>query len=63
MNHEVPQPTTATRSPGVGRAAEGARAAARCQHSGCVAISSAVIDIELVLRRKGGDPLLATVNV
>src|SRR4029453_9830062 len=38
MNHDVPQPTTATRSPGSGRPGEPASPAARIQHSGWVAV-------------------------
>src|SRR6476620_3255905 len=42
MNQEVPQPTTATRSPGAGSAgaATGASATACDQHSGWLAISA-----------------------
>jgi hypothetical protein len=44
MNHEVPQPMTATRSPDLGRtpASSGAAAAARSQQSGWLAISLVV---------------------
>ena len=43
-NQDVPQPTTATRSPRAGRtpAWVGASSAARAQHSGWVAISASV---------------------
>lgn len=49
MNHEVPQPTTATRSPGRGIAARqgasrsSASATARRQQSGWVAVSVSVL--------------------
>jgi hypothetical protein len=44
MNHEVPQPTTATFSPGAGRTpvSDGASATAVAQHSGWLAISRSV---------------------
>src|ERR1700734_2534641 len=44
MNQDVPQPTTATRSPGAGSspATSPATAAARRQQSGCEAISCSV---------------------
>lgn len=42
MNHEVPQPTTATRSPLAGRASEEDSPAARLQQAGWDAISVSV---------------------
>src|SRR5450432_24782 len=44
MNHDVPQPTTATRSPRVGRdpATSAASTPARRQQAGCEAISRSV---------------------
>ena len=51
MNQDVPQPTTATRSPGRGRAAAAwsASAAARRQQAGWVASSSAVSKLPVVV--------------
>ena len=45
MNQEVPQPATATRSPGAGRrpATSAASPAARRQQSGCEAISDSML--------------------
>src|SRR3954451_20233522 len=47
MNHEVPQPITATRSPGLGNAAltDGNRSSARRQVAGCDSISVLTCDI------------------
>src|ERR1700690_695940 len=44
MNHEVPQPVTATRSPLAGSSpvTSAASSAARSQHSGCEAISESM---------------------
>jgi hypothetical protein len=58
MNHDVPQPVTATRSPGPGRPSNAAAAsAARRQQAGCVAISAAVRDMRRGSSGAGGrDP-------
>src|SRR4051794_14025997 len=50
MNHEVPQPMTATRSPAAGNAGActGSSSSTRAQHSGWLVISSKVWDIVLL---------------